>query len=204
MNIVLGAKEYELEGVTIDQYEKVKKLNKDESNVSHAEYISILTGIDIKEIRQATVQQISFVSKVLNTYYNNSTTNNPVRSLLNIDGQWYGLAKPSSMTWGQFSDLEVLTSQKEYDLKHLAAILYQPCKTYDLDSGEYTTEVYDYDKSLQRSKDIGHFLVKDILSALLFFLKYASLLTDKQKESMEAKMKTMESKPLTTEPTKKS
>lgn len=204
MNIVLGAKEYELDGVTIDQYEKIKELNKDDKDISNAEFISILTGIDIKEIRQATVQQIGFVSKALNAYYNNSTTKNPVRSLLNIDGKWYGLAKPSTMTWGQWSDLEVLTSQKEYDLKHLAAVLYQPCKTYDLDSGEYTTEVYDYDDSLQRSKDIGHFLVKDILSAMLFFLKYAKLLTDKQRGYMEAKMKMMESKRQTKEPTKKS
>lgn len=204
MNIVLGAKEYELDGVTIDQYEKIKELNKDDKDISNAEFISILTGIDIKEIRQATVQQIGFVSKALNAYYNNSTTKNPVRSLLNIDGKWYGLAKPSTMTWGQWSDLEVLTSQKEYDLKHLAAVLYQPCKTYDLDSGEYTTEVYDYEDSLQRSKDIGHFLVKDILSAMLFFLKYAKLLTDKQRGYMEAKMKMMESKRQTKEPTKKS
>ena len=204
MNIVLGTKEYELEGVTIDQYEEIKKINKEGRDIKNAEYISLLTGIELKEIRKATVQQIGFVSKVLNNYFNNSTTKSNVRPLINYKGVMYGLAKPSTMTWGQWSDLEVLTAQQEYDLKHLAAVLYQPCETYNVETNEYTTIQYDYDESLGRSVDMKDFLVKDILSAMLFFLKYANLLTNKQKEYMEAKMKEMESVRQTTEPTKKS
>lgn len=204
MNIVLGAKEYELEGVTIDQYEEVKKINKDGRDISNAEYISLLTGIELKEIRQATVQQIGFVSKMLNNYFNNSTTKSAVRPLINYKGKMYGLAKPSTMTWGQWSDLEVLTAQQEYDLKHLAAVLYQPCEKYNVETQDYTTVLYDYDESLGRSVDMKDFLVKDILSAMLFFLKYVGLLTSKQKDYMEAKMKEMELLRQTKEPTKKS
>ena len=169
MNIVLGTKEYELEGVTIDQYEEIKKINKEGRDIKNAEYISLLTGIELKEIRKATVQQIGFVSKVLNNYFNNSTTKSDVRPLINYKGVMYGLAKPSTMTWGQWSDLEVLTAQQEYDLKHLAAVLYQPCETYNVETKEYTTIQYDYDESLGRSVDMKDFLVKDILSAMLFF-----------------------------------
>ena len=204
MNIVLGTKEYELQGVTIDQYEEVKKINKGDRDISNAEYISLLTGIELKEIRKATVQQIGFVSKVLNNYFNNSTTKSAVRPLIEFNGKMYGLSQPSTMTWGQWTDLEVLTSQQEYDLKHLSAVLYQPCEKYNVEKQDYTTIQYDYDESLERSKEMGDFLVKDILSAMLFFLKYASLLTNKQKDFMEAKMKTMESHLPTTEPTKKS
>lgn len=204
MNIVLGTKEYELQGVTIDQYEEVKKINKDGRDISNAEYISLLTGIELKEIRQATVQQIGFVSKVLNNYFNNSTTKSAVRPLINYKGKMYGLSQPSTMTWGQWSDLEVLTAQSEYDLKHLAAVLYQPCKEYDLEKQTYKTELYDYDESLGRSVDMKDFLVKDILSAMVFFLKFVGLLTNKQKDYMEAKMKEMESVRQTTEHQKKS
>ena len=45
-----------------------------------------------------------------------------------------------------------------------------------MEKQDYTTIQYDYDESLERSKEMGDFLVKDILSAMLFFLKYASLL----------------------------
>ena len=108
MNIVLGTKEYELQGVTIDQYEEVKKINKGDRDISNAEYISLLTGIELKEIRKATVQQIGFVSKVLNNYFNNSTTKSAVRPLIEFNGKMYGLSQPSTMTWGQWTDLEVL------------------------------------------------------------------------------------------------
>ena len=166
MNIVLGTKEYELKGVTIDQYKKVKE---SEGDLTHSQYISLLTGIDLKEVRKATVQQIGFVSKVLNNYYNNSTTKSNVRPLIEYKGQMYGLAKPSTMTWGQWTDLEVLTSQQDFDLKHLSAVLYQPCEKYNVETQDYTTVQYDYDESVERSKDMGDFLVKDILSSIVFF-----------------------------------
>jgi len=192
MNILLGRKEYELQGVTINQYLEVQELNKKKEQISNAEYIELLTGIDKKLIRDATVQEISFVAKALNTYYNNSTTKSPVRPLISYRDKMYGLSKPSTMTWGQWSDLEVLTSQEELDLKRIASVLYQPCETYNVETGEYTTVLYNHDESLGRSVDFGDFLVKDILSSLLFFLKYANLLIDKQKVSLENKTKTME------------
>jgi hypothetical protein len=200
MNIVLGTKEYELKGVTIDQYKKVKE---SEGDLTHSQYISLLTGIDLKEVRKATVQQIGFVSKVLNNYYNNSTTKSNVRPLIEYKGQMYGLAKPSTMTWGQWTDLEVLTSQQDFDLKHLSAVLYQPCEKYNLETQDYTTVQYDYDESVERSKDMGDFLVKDILSSIVFFLSYANSLISKQKDSMEIKKKEMESVRLMKEHTKK-
>ena len=192
MNIILGKKEYELKGVTINQYLEVQKLNKNKQSISNAEYIELLTGIDKKLIRDATVQQIGFVAKALNSYYNNSTTNSPVRPLINYKNKMYGLSRPSTMTWGQWSDLEVLTSQKELDLKHIASVLYLPCEKFNVETNEYTTITYDHTESLGRSVDFGDFLVKDIISSLLFFLKYGRLLIDKQKEYSETKKKTME------------
>jgi hypothetical protein len=205
MKILLDKKEYELGDLTLSQYMKVKQIQESGKVLSDAEFISLLTNIPLHEVREATIPQINFVSKVLNSWFSNLTTKQPLKQLINYKGQMLGLTQPSNMTWGEFTDLEVLASQETMNLKHLAAILYRPCETYNVNTLERKIVKYNYDECVERSKDMEDFPIGDIFSAVFFFMKYAQLLINKEKNSMGDKMKMMtELKHQTKEPKTKS
>ena len=191
MKILLDEKEYELGDLTLSQYMKVKDIQSSGQNISDAEFISLLTNIPLEEIRQATIPQINFVSKVLNSWFSNLTTKQPLKQIINYNGEMLGLTQPSTMTYGEWTDLEVLTSQEKLNLKHLAAILYRPCETFNVETLERKIVKYNYDECMERSKDMDDFPIGDIYSAIFFFMKYAQLLTDKHQNSLEDKRKTM-------------
>ena len=191
MKILLDEKEYELGDLTLSQYMKVKDIQSSGQNISDAEFISLLTNIPLQEIRQATIQQINFVSKVLNSWFSNLTTKQPLKQIINYNGEMLGLTQPSTMTYGEWTDLEVLTSQEKLNLKHLAAILYRPCETFNVETLERKIVKYNYDECMERSKDMDDFPIGDIYSAIFFFMKYAQLLTGKHQNSLEDKRKTM-------------
>jgi len=191
MKILLDEKEYELGDLTLSQYMKVKDIQSSGQNISDAEFISLLTNIPLEEIRQATIQQINFVSKVLNSWFSNLTTKQPLKQIINYKGEVLGLTQPSQMSWGEWTDLEILTSQEKLNLKHLAAILYRPCETFNVETLERKIVKYNYDECMERSKDMDDFPIGDIYSAIFFFMKYAQLLTDKHRNSLGDKRKTM-------------
>lgn len=205
MKILLDEKEYELGELTLNQWNKIKEVNKSDKKLSDPEFISLMTGIPVEEIRQATIPQIGFVSKVLNTWFTNTPKQTPLKQLISYKDQMLGLTSPSQMSWGEWTDLEVLFAQEEKNLKHIAAILYRPCETYNVNTLEKKIVKYDYEECLERSKDMGDFPMGDVYSAVFFFMKYAQLLTNRHKDSMEAKKKKMmESKHQTKEQEKKS
>jgi len=191
MKILLDEKEYELGDLTLSQYMKVKEIQSSGKTLSDAEFIAILTNIPLEEIRQATIQQINFVSKVLNSWFSNLTTKQPLKQIINYKGEVLGLTQPSTMSYGEWTDLEILTSQENLNLKHLAAILYRPCETFNINTLERKIVKYNYDECVERSKDMEDFPIGDIYSAVFFFTKYAQLLTDKHRNSLGDKRKEM-------------
>lgn len=191
MKILLGDNEYELEKLSLTQYKKVKELQKTKQELTDIEYISLLTNIPINEIKQATIPQINFVSKVLNSLYVNTTNKEPVRQLVEYKGQMLGLISPSQMTYGEWTDLEVLTAQDPLNLSHIASILYRPCETFNVQTLERKIVKYDYEECVDRSQDMGDFPVDYIFSALFFFIKYAEKLMNKHHSYLEEETKTM-------------
>ena len=205
MKIVLDENEYELGELTLNQWSKVKDMNMTKQSMSDPQFISLMTGIPEKEIRQATVPQIGFVSKVLETWFSNTTKQQPLRQLIEFKGQMLGVTSPSEMSWGEWTDLEVLFAQENRDLKHIAAILYRPCESFNVNTLEKKIVKYDYEECKERSKDMGDFPLCDIYSGVFFLMKYAQLLTNKEKHSLEVKMKeTMELRHQMKEQNKKS
>ena len=191
MKILLDEKEYELGELTLNQWNKVKEINMSEQNLTDPEFISLMTDIPLDEIKQATIPQIGFVAKVLESWFTNTTQQKPVRQMVEYKGEMLGLTQPSQMTWGEWTDLEVLFSQEKKNLQHICAILYRPCETYSIKTLERTIVKYNYDECLERSKDMGDFPMSVIYSSVFFFMNYAKLLTNKQKDSMEVKKKKM-------------
>lgn len=200
MKVIFGNKELELEGLTIDQYEKLQEMN---MKVSDVDFISIITGLSQSDIRDATLTQIGFVSKMLNNYYNSSMEKGQLKPLIRYKDEVLGLTKPSTMSWGEFTDLEIITSQKPLNLRLLSAVLYRPCETFSLQDLSSKIVKYDYEECMERSKEMGDFKIQDIMSGLFFFTMFARKLIDKEKDSMVQQKKTMESNPPMNEPLKK-
>ena len=204
MKILLDDKEYELGQVTLSQYLKVKELNKTGGNMSDAEFISFMTGIPLDDIRQATIPQIGFVAKTIDVWFQNTSKTDTLKQLINYKGEMLGLLSPSQMTYGEWTDLEVLFAQPERNYQHIAAILYRPCETFNVETLDKKIVKYNYEECLERSKEMGDLPISDILSAIFFLIMYAEKLTNKRLSSLEAKMKMMESNHQTKEQNKKS
>jgi hypothetical protein len=191
MKILLGDKEYELEKLTLSQYKRVKELQNTGEQLTDVEYISLLTNIPQDEIKQATIPQINFVSKVLNSLYTNTTNKEQVRQLVEYKGEVLGLITPSQMTYGEWTDLEVLTAQDPLNLSHIAAILYRPCETYNVETLDKKIVKYNYEECVERSNDMDDFPVDYIFSALFFFIKYAEILMNRHHSFLEGEAKMM-------------
>ena len=189
MKILLDENEYELGELTLNQWDKVKELNMSQQNLSDPEFISLMTNIPLEEIKQATIPQIGFVAKVLESWFSNTTQQKPLRQLVEYNGEMLGLTQPSQMSWGEWTDLEVLFSQETKNLRHICAILYRPCEKFSVETLDRTIVKYDYEECYERSKDMGDFPMSVIYSSVFFFINYAKTLTNKQKDSMEVKKK---------------
>jgi len=172
MKVILNKKEFELKSITINKYEEIQN---SEEEISNSKLISILTDIKESDIRNATIDQINFVSKVIKNYTEQETQKSELTFLINYNGEKLGLVTPSNMLYGEFIDLEVLMSSQPLDLRHIAAILYRPVVSANDETGEREIVEYDYDECLLRSKSMGHFEIKYILSALFFFTKLGEI-----------------------------
>lgn len=185
LKIQLGNKDYELKGVTLDTYEKLQEDNK----MENVDFISLITGIPVNQIKRATLQQINFVAKVLNNYVSNETQRGELRPLIFTGKEILGLINPSKMTYGEWVDLESLLSMRPLNFKHIASILYRPTTKYDKMTNERILVEYDYDECLERSKNTGDMLLKDILSGIFFLTKFNQISVEDTLTSMEKKLK---------------
>ena len=185
MTISLGNKEITLEHITISQYNRIIE----EPDMKDINYISMMTGLSIEELRDVENGQIHFVSKFLKTWVN-SLQKTPLTEIREYKGQKLGLLQPKSITYGEFSDLHVLISQEKQDYNMICSILYRPVIEGEGEDREIVK--YDYDECVKRSKDMGDFPINDYISALFFFVKYYELQLEDFRLSLEKNKKKKE------------
>ena len=184
MTITLGNKDITLEHITINQYKTLLE----EGDMSDIDFISLMTGLKITELREVEYNQISFVAKFLRTWIN-TLQKSPLSTEIEYKGERLGLLEPKNISYGEFSDLHILVSQDNPDYELISAILYRPLVEGEGDNR--VIEKYDYDKCVKRSKDFGDFSINDYISAVFFFVKYYEMLLEDSHLSSE-KEKTAE------------
>ena len=182
MTIQLGEKEITLDYITINQYRKLLS----EPDIKDINFISLLTGVSIAELRDVEYNQITFVSQFLKTWMN-SFQQTPLSLVTEYKGQKLGLIEPQNISYGEFSDLHILTSQENPDFELISAILYRPLVEGDGDTR--VIEKYNYDECVKRSKDFGDFPMNDYISSVFFFVKYYELLLEDSHSSLAKKKK---------------
>ena len=150
--------------------------------------ISKMGGVDIEEVRKYTpiaLQQV--YSTLLSSFEDLQPQFHPIFELDNV---LYGFKSITSMTTGEYIDLERLCKQPQENLEEIMAILYRPIvknrfkgikwafkSTYKVALGEaenlfkyYEVEDYDNSKREENAQTLSNIPASIGLGALSFFL----------------------------------
>jgi len=150
--------------------------------------ISKMGGVDIEEVKKYTpiaLQQV--YSTLLSSFEDLQPQFHPIFELDNV---LYGFKSITSMTTGEYIDLERLCKQPQENLEEIMAILYRPIvknrfkgikwafkSTYKVALGEaenlfkyYEVEDYDNSKREENSQTLSNIPASIGLGALSFFL----------------------------------
>ena len=178
IKVQLGETDYEINGLTIDQWEEINKWQEEETNWTNSDLISLILNVETDTIRQATIQQINFVGNFLQQFVIDKSQKGPLKKLIKYGDQVLGLLKPSNLTYGEYVDLETLMALKPLNLKHISAILYRPTLEHNEETGESKIVPYNYEECVTRSEEMGDMFMADIMAAIFFLVKYNQQLVE--------------------------
>ena len=156
--------------------------------------INVFTGIDEDEIKTWAVNDMGKVAKDFSTKLDVESQFYPIIQIKDVT---YGYADISTMTLGEFIDLETLCQKPQVNLHEIMAVLYRPIKTHRFDKLTwkaqhniqlmrkqvdnvfkwYTLEEYNNDNRVVDGESMKELPVGFALGALSFFLGTASLLS---------------------------
>ena len=192
MTITFGESKLDLEYITINQYRKLLE----NPTMSDVDFVSLITTLPLEELRDVKVSELQFVSTFLKKWIS-QFQKTPLVYTVQYKGQMLGLLDATEMTYGEFSDLHVLTSSEKVDYEKVCSILYRPVVSGE--GEDRKIEKYDYDKCMERSKEMGDFPINNYISALFFLTKYNQILLEDSPLYLE-KRKREELKNQTKEP----
>jgi len=191
IKIELGTTDYEVGGLTIDQWSEINKWDEEKRQWGNVDLISLMLNVELDEVKKATIKQINFVGNFLQKYVVEKSQKSELKMLIKTEDEVLGLIKPQELTYGEYVDLETLIAMKPLNMKHISAILYRPTTEHDEVTGESKLVPYDYNECLQRSEDMGNFYVGDTLASLFFLIIYNQKLVEGFHESMVKNQKEM-------------
>lgn len=191
IKIQLDDRDYEIGGLTIDQWSEINKWEEEKKQWGNVDIISLMLNVPLEEVKRATIKQINFVGKFLQKYVVEQSQKTELKMLIKNGDEVFGLVKPENLQYGEYVDLETLIAMKPLNMKHIASILYRPTTKHDEVTGESEIVRYDYNECLKRSEDMGNFYVGDVLSALFFLILYNQKRVEGSHESMVNKRKMM-------------
>ncbi len=154
--------------------------------------ISEMGGKDVDEIKEWTPAALSGVYKTLLSSFEDLTPQ--FFPIIDLDGVKYGFKSLTSMTTGEYIDLERLAKNPNENLEEIMAILYRPIvknkfsgikwafkSTYKVALGEaenlfkyYEVEKYDNSKRDEQAEVLSNIPASIGLGALSFFLVLAT------------------------------
>jgi hypothetical protein len=170
-------------------FNSLEHLNDSEKMIT---LISKMGGKDIDEVKEWTPIQLTEVYKTLLSSFEDLTPH--FFPIIELDGVKYGFKSITSMTTGEYIDLERLAENPNENLEEIMAILYRPIvknrfsgikwafkSTYKVALGEaenlfkyYEIEKYDNSKRGEQAKILSNIPASIGLGALSFFLVLAT------------------------------
>jgi len=189
MKLVIGNKEHEIKSLTIGDYLDLKDV--DLGKVDDMALLERFTTASKDEIKKIPYTKVKFIVSVIKSSFSNESEALPLALTLKLNDKWYGLIRPSELTYEEWINLEVFMTEKPIDLLKLATHLYKPLKSDKL--GE-ERELIDYDlqECLSRQDEFRNMIMGNLTSALFFLTTFVKKLTESLLGSMETKMKEQE------------
>jgi len=180
------------EYLTVEQFDRINSIEKEEKLDQIAITLSALTGYDEEEIKTWSVDSLQ---NVYDKFKDLGDNQNEFHSIIEWNGTLYGYSDIKSMTLGCYIDIENLSKELKGNLHKIAAILYRPITNHRFDSLSfqvkqrikmlnnkvenvfdwYEIEQYDSKKRKQREEEFKAFPAHILTGALSFFLSTGSL-----------------------------
>ena len=187
-------KNYKLEipeYLSIDLYQQLQNLEHLSELGKLIEAIHVFTGIDRDELKTWDITDLGRVAKD----YSDIDTKEQFYPLIKLDGKTYGYADISTMSLGEFIDLENLCKKPNINLHEIMAVLYREVKSHKFDNfiwnvkhnvqitrkkvdnvfKWYKIKEYSSEDRVVDSNVMKELPVSLALGALSFFLSTASL-----------------------------
>jgi len=179
------------EYLSIDIYQQLQNLEHLSELGKLIEAIHVFTGIDRDELKTWDITDLGRVAKD----YSAIDTKEQFYPLIKLDGKTYGYADISSMSLGEFIDLENLCKKPNINLHEIMAVLYREVKSHKFDNfiwnvkhnvqitrkkvdnvfKWYKIKKYSSEDRVVDSNVMKEFPLPLALGALSFFLGTASL-----------------------------
>lgn len=206
------------EYISIEKYQELTNLEHLSDIGKMIKTINVFTQIPEDEIKTWAINDMGKVAKDFSTKLDIKSQFYPIIKLNDVD---YGYTDISTMTLGEFIDLESLYKKPQINLHEIMAVLYRPIKTHRFDKlvwkaqhnvqlmqkkvdnvfKWYTVEEYNNDNRTADADVMKQLPTGFALGALSFFLGTASLYSINsinsssqvgKKEMEEVKKKTTE------------
>jgi len=187
-----------IKNLPIGKFQEISRVKTADEFKKTIEYITILTGLDEKVIREIDIEDVRLLMNNFNFDINKET---PLIEAVKIDKIYKFDKDLDNMVFGMFVDLTEMTKEPEeiIDNIHLImAILYRPVIKQKLFSRKLVIEPYNMETVKERAEFFKNNMTMDkIIGALFFFinlkLKYIQnlegYLQPIMKEMTEMKMK---------------
>lgn len=177
--------------ITVGKYQQMNKLESLSELDRIVKVISVVTGLDSKEVRGWDLDSLTTVSNAVGEVVERK---GEFHAVLEFGDTLYGFSNLSNFTLGEYIDLEEYLKEPTVNLHKIAALLYRPITKHNFDKisflvknsikignnkvenvfEHYKIEAYDNEKVAERHEIFKQFPVHIVLGALAFFFAVGS------------------------------
>ena len=186
MKLVIGSNEYQIKPITLGDYLELK--DADLTKMTDVDLLIRFTTAPESEIKKIPFAKVGFISSIIKSSFGGDDDALPLALTLKIKDKWYGLIRPSELSYEEWINLEVFMTEKPLDILKIATHLYKPLKNEKM--GE-ERELIDYDlnECLSRQEDFREMYMGNLTSALFFLTTFAEKLTESLLDYMGTQLK---------------
>lgn len=186
MKLVIEENEYQIKPFTIGDYLELKDTNLEK--MTDLMLLERFTTAPIDKIKKIPYQKVRFISNIIRSSFGSDTDALPLALTIKIGDTYFGLIKPSEITYEEWINLEVFMTETPLDLLKLSTHLYKPLKNEKLGEDRELID-YDLNECNSRQELFREMYIGNLMSALFFLTTFVEKLTESLLGSMEKLMK---------------
>lgn len=186
MKLVIKEKEYEIKPMSVGDYLDLNE--QDVIKMTDLEVLERFTTAPKESLIKIPYAKVKFIASMIRSSYGSDTDALPLALTLKINDTYYGLIRPSELSYEEWINLEVFMAEKPLDILKLATHLYKPLKS-DMMGEDRELVDYDMGECKTREQEFRDMNMGNLTSALFFLTTFVEKLTESLLGSLEKKMK---------------